>query len=722
MGTAYSKRVRCPPASAFAVAVLVVAASAPAQSPPAPSPPATFPSKVELITVDAVVLDAQGHPVPGLKREDFILEEDGRPQEISSFEAFVAAAPAAAATPPPALASNEGERPRGSRAFAFVLDDVGMTPRDAVEARRAVETFLGRSVRDGDEVSLATTSGDAWWSARLPEGREDLAAVIARLRGRGAEPSLSFDSMSDYEAFWIHNREGGTSGPMLRRVVNRWLEAQVCINPVGGSSQQERGTRLLESCPNMVRARAAAVDQQRRARTRLTLGTVQRSLQALAPVRGRKSLLLFSRGFLEDSDPDPRDVVAASREANTAVYFVNVRGLTTQTGMPSVADATSAPDPGLLGVMGFEDSTLESAGTRALADDTGGFSIVNTNDLAGGAERIAEESRVFYLLGFQAPPGKPPGQWRKLRVDVKGTVPGLKVRARRAYTVGPPSLDAPEKAETAKGARNLPPAVTRALDSAHEAAGIPLRAMVYVFEPRPKDTARVLVAAEFDASRLTFQGSGKARAARLEVTIAATPRDTGKTLYADERVEVRVPEGEGKGETAAWRSFAREFDLPAGVAQARLVVRDPASDLLGAVSQRFEVPHAGTLRLATPIITDQVVRPPGGEGRPRAALAVHRVFLPTATLYCEIEVFGAARHADGSPHVSAGLAVRTAAGETVRQAAPTRIAADRDGRVVRLLGLGLGGLAEGDYQLVLDVHDEVGLGRIERQEPFTIAR
>jgi VWFA-related protein len=697
----------------LAVALLVTAVSVPAQP-----PPATFPSKVELITVDAVVLDAQGHPVSGLKREDFILEEDGRPQEISSFEAFVAAPPAAVATPPPALASNEGERPRGSRAFALVLDDEGMVPRDAVEARRAVETFLGRSVRDGDEVSLATTSGDAWWSARLPEGREDLSAVIARLRGRGAEPSLSFDAMSDYEAFWIHNRESGANGPMMRRVINRWLEAQVCVDPVGGSSQQERGTRRLESCPQMVRARATAVDEQRRAHSRQILATVKRSLEALAPVRGRKSLLLFSRGFLQDSEPDPRDVVAASREANTAVYFINVRGLATQTGMPSVSDATSAPDPGLLGVMGFEDSTLESAGTRALADDTGGFSIVNTNDLAGGAERIAEESRVFYLLGFQAPPGKPPGEWRKIRVDVKGTVPGLKVRARRAYTLGQPSHDVPAKTDTAKAARHLSPDVERALDSVHEAAGIPLRAMVYVFEPRPKDTARVLVAAEFDASRLTFQGTGKARTARLDVTVAATPRDTGKTLYANERVEVRVPEGEA----AAWRSFAREFDLPAGVAQARMVVRDPASDLLGAVSQRFEVPHAGTLRLATPVITDQVVRPPGGEGRPRAALAVHRVFLPTAILYCEIEVFGAARHADGSPHVSAGLAVRTASGELVRQAAPTRIAADRDGRVVRLLGLGLAGLAEGDYQLVLDVHDEVGLGRIERQEPFTIAR
>ena len=213
-------------------------------------------------------------------------------------------------------------------------------------------------------------------------------------------------------------------------------------------------------------------------------------------------------------------------------------------------------------------------------------------------------------------------------------------------------------------------------------------------------------------------GNGEGRTARLEVTIATTARDTGKTLYSDARVEVRAPEGEEVG----WRAVTREFDLPPGVAQARIVVRDPASEALGAVSHRFEVPAARTLRLGTPIVTDQVVPPSGDQGRPHAALAVHRAFRPGATLYCEFEVFGAARHADGTPHVSSGLQVRAADGSVVRQAAATRIAPDRDGRIVRLLGLGLEGLSEGAYELVLDVRDEVGLGRLERREPFTIAR
>jgi hypothetical protein len=539
--------------------------------------------------------------------------------------------------------------------------------------------------------------------------------VLARLKGRGSEPSMSFDSMSDYEAFWIHNHDDAAGGDILSRVMERWIQAQLCITGPGGQRP--------ESCRQMVRAAATARDEQRRTRTRVVLGAVQRSIKALAPVRGRKSVLLFSRGFLDDSATEAREVAAASREANTAVYFVSVRGLTASAGTPSVADI-GAPDPSLAGRMGFEDLVLESGGARSLADDTGGFSIVNTNDLGAGADRVGEESRAFYLLGFEAPPGKSPRAWRKLKVSVKRD--GLTVRARRGYTLrAEPAAAGKDKdndKDAAKGdgkeAPRLPPLVETALDSVHEAAGIPLRAMAYVFEPRAKDMARVLVAAEFDASRLTFQGTGKGRTARLEVTIATTARDTGKTLYSDARVEVRAPEGEAVG----WRAVTREFDMPPGVAQARIVVRDPASEALGAVSQRFEVPAARTLRLGTPIVTDQVVPPTGDQGRPHAALAVHRAFRPGATLYCEFEVFGAARHGDGTPHVSSGLQVRAADGSVVRQAAATRIAPDRDGRIVRLLGLGLEGLSEGAYELVLDVRDEVGLGRVERREPFTIAR
>ena len=50
-------------------------------------PGSSFPAQVEGVVVDAVVLDRRGNPVGGLTAEDFLVEEDGGPQTITSFEA-----------------------------------------------------------------------------------------------------------------------------------------------------------------------------------------------------------------------------------------------------------------------------------------------------------------------------------------------------------------------------------------------------------------------------------------------------------------------------------------------------------------------------------------------------------------------------------------------------------------------------------------------------------
>jgi len=693
-----------------------------AQTPPTVP---TFPSTVELITVDAVVVDAQGHPVSGLTRDDFVVKEDGRPQEVVGFEAFApgpeskAGAAASGTQAPGALA------PHGGSAFAILLDDLRIAPTRAGEARRAAQLFLERSLRAGDEITLGSTSGDAWWSARLPQGREDLLAVLGRVKGRYVE-STSLDRMTDYEAFWINAHEDAPApGRLLpdrpdsapataptpdpnpgrsslkERVKQRWKDANLCT-----------GT----SCDGMVRSRAADLDMARRNRTRLTLTALHRGVDSLAPARGRKSLVFLSEGFLEDSAPELRAVMAAAREANTAVYFIDVRGLVALPGGGSAADPEARVEGGERMTSGFEGIVQEAAGASSLADQTGGFSVRNTNDFAAGAARIAEESRVYYLLGFYPPEGKATSKWRNLRVEVKK--PGLTVRARRGYTLHPAGALAQAQADKKRSKLSLEPAIARALDSAHDAPGIPLRTMAYVFEPRPKETTRVVVVAEFDASRLGSAAAGKAHGGRLDVSVVATQRDSGQEQRADERATVTV----AQGEAPAWRGLAREFELPAGVAQVRVVVLDPSSGALGSTTQRLEIPPPGVLRLATPILTDRLESGSEKEAHPRPALSVHRGFAPEGRLYCQLEVFGAARPEGAPPRVSAGLVVRNAEGKVVLQAAPTPIAPDANGRVVRLLGLPLDGLAEGAYELVLDVQDEVGGSRLERREAFTVAK
>jgi VWFA-related protein len=81
----------------------------------------------------------------------------------------------------------------------------------------------------------------------------------------------------------------------------------------------------------------------------------------------------------------------------------------------------------------FPDSaSTNQQALYSLADGTGGFVIINTNDLLGGLEKIGKEQNEFYLLGY-TPPDSKEGSCHTLHVKVdKG---GDNVRARSGYCV-----------------------------------------------------------------------------------------------------------------------------------------------------------------------------------------------------------------------------------------------------------------------------------------------
>ena len=72
--------------------------------------------------------------------------------------------------------------------------------------------------------------------------------------------------------------------------------------------------------------------------------------------------------------------------------------------------------------------------------------------------------------------------------------------------------------------------------------------------------------------------------------------------------------------------------------------------------------------------------------------------------------------------MNAGLELRSADGQVIRHGDLTPITVDANGRIVRLVGLGLDGLQEGPYDLFLQVVDQVSGVSLERHEPFVLAR
>jgi len=149
-----------------------------------------------------VVVGRDGRPVRGLTREDFQVADGGEPQAITHFEAVtVAPADGAAAASPGTAAttsSNETSPALAPRSFVVVYDDIHIAPLRAPGARAAVDSFLEREVRAGERVAIVVVGSGAWWTATIPEGREDLLAFLA---GQSAGRSTRADGeMTDHEA------------------------------------------------------------------------------------------------------------------------------------------------------------------------------------------------------------------------------------------------------------------------------------------------------------------------------------------------------------------------------------------------------------------------------------------------------------------------------------------------------------------------------------------
>jgi VWFA-related protein len=650
-----------------------------------PSTP-TFPSGVDLITVDAVVLDGEGRPVPGLEREDFVVTEDGRSQEIASFEAIEEqAAPMAMPADADELAAivTNSAPSRPGRAYAVLLDGIPALDRPSV--REALTTFLERSVRVGDLVRLASTSGDLGWSARIPEGRDDLLAVVSRLSGRRPVQGRG------REVFATGNVEVGPREDRVERGAG---------NPASlGTMSEDQARRIVEGHATGNRAIAEEIDARRLDRTRLTHAALRREIQALSTVVGRKSLLLVTPGFSRDSRPELREelreTTRIAQDANVAIYFLDVRGLQTTPGYS--AEIAGAPDPSSVVASLVEQDVHDTAGSQDLASDTGGFSIRNTNDLAPGLDRIAAESRVFYLLGIHPLPGKPPGAWRPLRIAVKRS--GLTVRARRGYTVRTP--------DPARATPSVPPS-----------ASIPVRLASYVLEPVDAEKTGVAVAMEIDVRGLP--SAADSGGPQLNLRLETIARDGGG-IDRRELTLSRKATDDNSGR-ADWQSVRLDLALPPDIYRVRVEVEDSATGRRGVVEQRVAVPGQAVFRISTPILSDTLMPTPEASS-PAPAPVAHRSFSASGgrSLFYAFAILGAARDpSTDHSNVTIRFAVKDRSGRTLVEAPETAVAPSPDGRLEQVIALPLAQMPAGEYELQLTVHDRVAGGALDRKETFVV--
>jgi VWFA-related protein len=680
-------------------------------------PTLAFPTEIEQVVVDVVVVDKDGQPVTDLDRSDFEVLEDGNPQAITSFEMFEVATPAPEEGPPaqgltlPApsrVSTNTDKDQRQGRTFVIVFDDVHLTAFTSERAKAAIMKFVDEETVPGDRLTLLVPGSGVFWNAQMPAGRDDLVEVLKEQEPLYV-PDRGRDHMSEYEAMRIHNYR---DNDILNRVTRRYATYGVQTVWEGDPHTREFGS---EQDPYMT-SKAADVYYQSVSRNHVTLGAIERALKSLVRLQGRKSLVLVSEGFIYDRYlPEFRRIVTASRRANTALYFLNSRGLEAMPFELS-AEVQSALPQEDLGFTVFAQSYETAGGSESLAKDTGGFTLRNSNELAEGLKRIGDETRAYYLIGYSPANIERDGKFREIEVKIPGRK-GVTIRARRGYYA--PAADGSELAETNEG---KDPEFQGALDSPYEMEGINLRMTHFVRNETLLDTAHVLLAAEVDVDSLKFTEQEDLEEASIEFLMVTISRKTGEFHRYDQTMDLKLPPETRELLSKTWLPIVRDFELTPGNYRGKLVVRDKTSGRISTVIHDFEVPEIGPFRVSTPVLSD--MRETDAQGLPgnRLAIMARREFAPGASLYCQLDVYGAVKLASsGMPRVTMGYEVRRSDGTLYTKEPRSEMLPTEDGDLSRIIGFPLKAAPPGDYELKMTVKDELSGKTVEVREPFTVS-
>jgi VWFA-related protein len=681
-----------------------------------PQQPGPFRAEAELVTVDVVVMDRRGDPIRDLESSDFTVLEDGRAQTIRFFQPVSAtpgASKAAGSTRTYHYSTNVGSPVGPGRAFVLFFDDVNLTQELGDRVKAAVTRFLKEEAQPGDLVSLVAPARGLRWHARLPAGREELLAVLASLTGTN-RLDFTHERIGDYEAYRIHvMHDEQVAARVARRFSNYRVAGRDPVNlqrDEGPRPEKKGGTAgLIEP---LVLARAAEAYSRVTARNRATLGALADTIESMASVRARKSIVVLSPGFILDQELALfRDVDDAARRANIAMYFVDARGLQAHSVFSS-AELGSPTDVRDIGATDA-DLTLDAEGAVALAESSGGFAVLNRNDLAAGLRRIGHESQVYYLLGYTPGDRRRDGKFRRLEVRVAR--PGVQVRARKGYYAGGARIEAAARVE------NDP--VRNALESPYDLDGVPVRAAAYSFGNVNPKALSVLIAVEADLRAFGLKPENGLLTDVLDVQVLVTEAATGEAKRHERAVEMSLHSKVPNDETSAWYPVSQSFELGPGRYQARIAVRDRNTGRIGTVTHDFEVPARKGMALSSLIVTDTIEKPADGfTGPPRPVLIVRRIVAAGSTLYYQYSVFDAGRTPAGETHIKAGHAIRRAdnAGAIVKEMQPTPLVPGPNG-MSRFAGISLAGVPAGEYELVVNVTDEVSGATVQAIEPFAIA-
>jgi VWFA-related protein len=558
---------------------------------PTPTPTPVEPDDVvristELVQTDVMVFDKQGKFVSGLKPEEFELLVDNKPQPIGFFESIVTGGKAeermlraagGKKASQPAVGEGESSSDVG-RTILFFVNDLHLEPGSIARTYKTISNFIDNMLGPNDQVAITSASGQIGFLQQLTNNPVVLKAALDRIKMvPGVTPDSQRPYISPYAAYLIverHDRE------LFNAFVDQTLKANSMRDPDDrpiAASMVEQRTRTM-----LILSDAAVKN---------SLSSLVNLMRSTAKLPGRKLVFFISDGFMPNFTGSDftfmmdRATGMANR-SSVVIYSIDAHGLATD----SMFDASNGSGFDPSGIMQSRlsgERTFMQEALYALAADTGGRALLNSNDLAGGIARALDDTSRYYLLGWRPEnDAQRASNFSKIKVRIKDR-PELKVQLRRGYLGAPPE----------KSKATAQPTSVESTDvlGVTESSSEELRAAVALGYKRTSGANMQLTS----TAQVSAQSPGNGGGMIVVNVLGAVFDSKGKAVGSfRQRVEVTRTRA---NEPPVYTNVNHQVDVPPGLYQVRVIAAERGTNHLTGVMDWIEVPKVkeGTFSISS---------------------------------------------------------------------------------------------------------------------------
>lgn len=525
----------------------------------------TFTKRVNLVVVPVVVRDKQGKAVGSLRREDFQIFDNGKPQTITTFNLEANGAASERAHRESVLANVPIDKALGthpSHFFAYLFDDVHLLAGDLMQVRAAAKKHLESGIGPDDRAAVFTTSGDV--TQGFTTDRSELTHAMDQIKPGFTTGGAQCPYMNAYLGQKIVEESEGSS-----------------ITPTWDGATDDTWECMFNKAQYLQpKAREVALDAARRqvldthANTQRAMLMVEGVVRRLAAMPGARTLILVSPGFLTTDDHiEQSTTITLATERNIVINALDARGLYT-----GIAGADTGTGPSTMLAVQLEEPInrqglfMQTNVLAELAEGTGGKFFRDNNDLLGGFNQLATPPEYVYVLAFRPEVLKQGGHYHQLKVTL-GKNRAFTVQARHGY-YEPAGAGDPQKL--------LSEELEKALFSRDEMRTMPIT-LKSEYAKKEGLNRELSVTTHVDVSGIHFQKADDRNVDNLTLVCGLFDINGNYLQGKKQEISLRLEDDVLKKLTDGM-NIKTTFNVEPGAYLIRVLLRDSRDELLSAVN------------------------------------------------------------------------------------------------------------------------------------------